>query len=157
MPSDADFPRSLPTTGSHRCHLIPPLTARSFGGSQDRPQRGSAHPGIPAVAWIHGEEYEPRRNPNPFWIDIRLPTVREYLSVAERLLDRGLLQQENSFVLTARQQSKAIDAMDLGQLRSLNKNLVDIFGLIAQGTSTEVSAPGDIVVGAATLPCEACQ
>ena len=117
------------------------------------------HPGmayIPAVAWIHGGEYEPRRNPNPFWIDIRPPTVREYLSVVERLLDRGLLQQENSFVLTARQQSKAIDAMGLGQLRSLNKNLGDIFGVIAQGTSTEVSAPGDIVVGAATLPCEAC-
>src|ERR1035441_5100374 len=58
------------------------------------------HPGmayIPAVAWIHGGEYEPRRNPNPFWIDIRPPTVREYLSVVERLLDRGLLQQENSF------------------------------------------------------------
>jgi hypothetical protein len=56
---------------------------------------------VPAVAWIHGQEYEPRHNPRPFWIDIRPPTVREYLRVAERLLDRGLLRQENSFVLTA--------------------------------------------------------
>jgi|SRR5215469_1704357 len=111
---------------------------------------------IPAVAWIHGQEYEPRRNPHPFWIDIRPPTIREYLSIAERLLDRGLLQQENSFVLTARQQSRAIDVMHLSQLRSLNKDLGDIFGVITQGTSTEVSAPGDIVVGAATLPCDAC-
>lgn len=117
------------------------------------------HPGmayIPAVSWIHGREYELRRNPSPFWIDIRPPTVREYLPVAERLLDRGLLQQENSFVLTARQQSRAVDATGLGQLRSLNRDLGSIFGVIAQGASTDVSAPGDIVVGAAKLPCDAC-
>ncbi len=117
------------------------------------------HPGmayIPAVAWIHGQDYEPRRNPQPFWIDIRPPTVREYLPVAERLLDRGLLQEENTFVLTARRQSRAIDATGLGQLRSLNKNLGDVFGVVSQGTSSDVSAPGDIVAGAVTLPCDAC-
>jgi len=118
------------------------------------------HPGmayIPVVTWIHGQEYEPRRNPRPFWIDIRPPTVREYLPVVERSLERGLLRKENSFVLTAHQQSRAIDATGLGQLRSLNKNLGDIFGVIAQGTTTDVSAPGDIVAGAAaTLPCDTC-
>jgi hypothetical protein len=117
------------------------------------------HPGmayIPAVAWIHGEDYEPRQNRRPFWIDIRPPTVCEYIPIAERLLERGLLQQENSFVQTARQQSSAIDATGVGQLRSLNKNLGDILGVVAQGTSTDVSAPGDIVAGAATLPCDRC-
>jgi hypothetical protein len=117
------------------------------------------HPGmayIPAVAWYHGRENELRNNPRSFWIDIRPPTVSEYMPVAERLLSRGLLRRENSFLLTARQQSNAIDRTGLGQLRSLNRDLGSIFGVIAQGTSTEVSSPGDIVVGAASLPCDTC-
>jgi hypothetical protein len=82
--------------------------------------------------------------------------VGEYLRVAARLLDQGLLARENSLVLTARQRSAAIDATGLGQLRSLGRNLGDIFGVIAQGTSTHVAAPGDIAVGLASLPCDAC-
>ncbi len=118
-----------------------------------------AHPRmahIPAVNWIHGRESESRRNASSFWIDIRPLTVREYLPVAERLLSSGALRRENSFVLTARQQSNAIDATGLGQLRSLNRDLGNIFGVLAQATSNEVSAPGDIVVGTATLPCDKC-
>jgi formylglycine-generating enzyme required for sulfatase activity len=111
---------------------------------------------IPALTWIHGRESEPQRNLHPFWIDIRPPTVREYMRVAQRLLDKGLLRPENSFMLTARQQSRAVDATGTGQLRSLGKNLGDILGLIDQGTSTNVSAPGDIAVGLVTLPCDTC-
>ncbi|MEO8368402.1 MAG: SUMF1/EgtB/PvdO family nonheme iron enzyme [Candidatus Solibacter sp.] len=117
------------------------------------------HPGmayIPAVKWIHGRENEPHSNQHPYWIDIRPPTLREYLPVAERLLNTGLLQAVNSFVLTARQQSKAIDATGNGQLKSLGKDLGAIFGAIAQATSNNVSAPGDIVVGLVALPCETC-
>ena len=117
------------------------------------------HPGmayIPSVEWIHGRENESQRMPHPFWIDIRPPTVREYLTVAERLLNNRVLRAENSFLLTARQQSKAVDATGTGQLRSLGKDLGAIFGLIAQGSSTEVAAPGDIVVGLVTMPCETC-
>jgi hypothetical protein len=41
-----------------------------------------AHPGmayVPAVAWVHGRENEPRVNRHAFWIDVRPPTVAEYV------------------------------------------------------------------------------
>jgi hypothetical protein len=116
------------------------------------------HPGmayIPAVTWIHGPENESRSNLRPFWIDIRPPTVHEYVPVAERLFNRGLLRRENSFVLTARQQSNAVDATGGGQLRSLGRDIGGILG-VAQGTSADISTPGDIAVGFASLPCDAC-
>lgn len=118
-----------------------------------------AHPGmaqVPATTWIHGRENEARSSARPYWIDIRPPTVGEYLPAAERLLRSGELSRDASFVLTARQQSTAIDATGLDQLRSLGKSLGDVFGVIAQGTSTNVSAPGDIVVGLVALPCDTC-
>jgi len=117
------------------------------------------HPGmayVPAVTWFHGQENEPQRNLHPYWIDIRPPTVREYLPIAEKLANSGLLQSENSFLLTARQQSKAVEATGTGQLRSLNRELGNIFGTIAQGTSADVSAPGDIVVGLVMPSCDTC-
>jgi Sulfatase-modifying factor enzyme 1 len=118
-----------------------------------------AHPGmahIPTTTWVHGREDEPRTSARPYWIDIRPPTVREYLLIAERLLSSGELSHDHSFVLTARQQSAAVDATGLDQLRSLGRDLGEAFGLIAQGTSTNVSAPGDIVVGLVALPCDTC-
>jgi hypothetical protein len=68
----------------------------------------------------------------------------------------GQLEREQSFVLTARQQSGAIDATGLGQLRSLGRDLGEVFGKISEGTSPQVSAPGDIVVGLVALPCDEC-
>lgn len=118
-----------------------------------------SHPGmahVPATTWIHGREREPSHSDHDFWIDIRPPTVLEYARVAQRLLADNLLRPEESFLLTARQQSAAVDATGLGQLRTLGKDLGDIFGVIAQGTSTNVSAPGDFVVGLVHLPCETC-
>jgi hypothetical protein len=118
-----------------------------------------AHPGmayIPAVNWIHGRENQRRTNVHPFWIDIRPPTVREYVPQAEQLLSSGVLKREHSFVLTARQQSAGIDATGLGQVRSAGRDLSDIFGVIAQATLPDVSAPGDIVVGLVALPCDTC-
>lgn len=117
------------------------------------------HPGmayVPAVSWIHGRENELRQSKEPFWIDIKPPVVLEYIPLAERLLNAGLLDASQSFVLTARQQSAAVDATGLGQLRTLGKDLGDIFGGIAQSTSPQVSAPGDIVTGLVKLPCDAC-
>jgi hypothetical protein len=118
-----------------------------------------AHPGmayVPTASWIHGRENEPRRNEQAFWIDIRPPTMTEYVPRAQRLLDSGALRTDESFVLTARRQSAGIDATDLGQLRSLGKGLGDIFGVIAQATSSHVSAPGDIVTGLVATPCDTC-
>jgi len=111
---------------------------------------------VPAVAWTHGRESEVIRNAKPFWIDIRPPTVREYLPVARGLVERGLLGRENSLLLTARQQSNALEATGMGQLRSLGKDLGAIFGVLAQGTSRQVSAPGDVAVGLVRLPCDDC-
>ena len=49
-----------------------------------------------------------------------------------------------------------MDAVGLGQVRSLNDNLGTILGVLAQGESQQVSAPGDIVVGAGKMPCAGC-
>lgn len=118
-----------------------------------------AHPGmayVPAVSWIHGRENESRHNNEPFWIDIKPPTVLEYMARAERLLHAGHLDESHSFLLTARRQSASVDATGLGQLRTLGKDLGDIFGVISQSASPHVSAPGDIVTGLVNLPCDAC-
>lgn len=118
-----------------------------------------AHPGmayVPATAWYHGREREPQQNATPFWIDIRPPTVDEYRPIVEALLQSGQLKRDNSFLLTAEQRNSAVDAVGLGQLRSLNKDLGAIFGAVAQSTSPHVEAPGDIVVGLASLPCPTC-
>lgn len=119
----------------------------------------AAHPGmayVPAGHWIHGRENEARQNARPFWIDIRPPTVAEYVPVAERLMNAGQLPADASLILTARRQSAAVEQTGLGQLHALNRDLGAIFGAISQGTSPQVSAPGDIVAGLVTLPCDAC-
>lgn len=118
-----------------------------------------AHPNmafVPATSWFHGREREPRMNPAPFWIDIHPPTVAEYLKVAGTLLRTGQLDRENSLILSARQRRSAIDATGIGQLRSLNKDLGAIFGVIEAGTSPRVAAPSDIAVGLGELPCDTC-
>jgi formylglycine-generating enzyme required for sulfatase activity len=111
---------------------------------------------IPATRWYHGREREPRTNSRPFWIDLRPPTVEQYLPIAQAMNQAGRLQQENSFLLTSQQRKAAVDATGLGQLRDLNKNLGDIFGVIDAANSTQVSAPGDIVVGLVNAPCLTC-
>jgi|GEM_PF-3605192 len=118
-----------------------------------------AHPGmafIPATDWFQGRESGRRSNSRAFWIDVRPPTVVEYLKIAEGLLQQGELARENSFVLSARQRSSAVDAVGLGQLRSLNQDLGAIFGAIEAGTSPRVGAASDIAVGLGELPCETC-
>ncbi|MBX3024945.1 SUMF1/EgtB/PvdO family nonheme iron enzyme [bacterium] len=124
------------------------------GGDEIRAHPGMAY--VPATTWFHGREREPRTSSRPFWIDLRPPTVSEYLKVAAALLRNGELDRENSFVLTWQQRSAAVDAVGLGQLRGLNKDLGEIFGTIEAGTSPRVGAPGDIVVGLGQLPCPTC-
>ncbi len=117
------------------------------------------HPGmayIPISTWFHGRDNEPQTNTVPFWIDLRPPTIAEYLQVAERLMKGGQLDPDNSFILTARRQGAAIQQTDLTQLRSLNKDLGAIFGVISEATSPALSAPGDIVAGLVDLPCATC-
>lgn len=117
------------------------------------------HPNMAYVAptqWIHGRELEETVQKKSFWIDLRPPTVEHYLPIARFLMEKGELKSENSFLLTSMGRSQAIDNVGLGQVRTLNQNLGEIFGAIASGTSQQVSAPGDIVVGAGKLPCSTC-
>jgi len=119
----------------------------------------AAHPGmayVPSAQWFHGRENEARKNTAPFWIDIRPPTVAEYGPIAERLMQSGQLTAETSFILTARQQSAAVERTGLSQLRSLNKDLGAIFGVVSAAASPQPSAPGDIVAGLVALPCATC-
>ncbi len=118
-----------------------------------------AHPRmafIPAAGWFHGREREARTSTRPFWIDIQPPTVAEYLEIAEGLMEEGKLQREDSYILTARQVSSAVDNVGLGQLKTLNKDLGAILGVIEAANSPEVTAPGDIAVGLGDLPCDTC-
>lgn len=118
-----------------------------------------SHPGmayVPSSQWYHGRELELRSSTKAFWIDLRPPTVVQYAVIAESMLGQGLLQQENSFLLTWRQRSSAIDAVGLQQLRPLGKALGDILGVIEAASSSEVAAAGDIVVGTGQLPCGQC-
>ena len=81
-----------------------------------------------------------------YWIDIRPRSVDEYRPVIRALLRAGRIQSENSFLLQAETRSAAVDAVGLGQLRGLNKDLGNILGIVDQASSSNVSAPSDIVV-----------
>ncbi len=118
-----------------------------------------AHPNmafVPAVRWMQGRDNEARQSERSFWIDLSPPTVETYELMARQMLAAGVLKPDNSFVLSARERSAAIDATGLGQLRTLNKSLGDVFGVVAAANSEHVEAPGDIVVGAGALPCDKC-
>jgi len=111
---------------------------------------------VPATKWLHDRDDAPRDNATPFWIDIRPPTARSYLAIAERLHDEGKLAIEESFVLTAREQQAALENTGLDQVNSLSKDLGEIFAKVHAAESGRVSAPGDIVVGAVQMPCDDC-
>jgi formylglycine-generating enzyme required for sulfatase activity len=118
-----------------------------------------AHPGmayVPAGKWFHGQENVPRMNKTGFWIDIRPPTVAEYGPIAQRLMQNGALGADSSLLLVARQQHGAVGQTGLTQLQSLNKDLGSIFGTLSMATTPTVSAPGDVAIGLADLPCDAC-
>jgi formylglycine-generating enzyme required for sulfatase activity len=118
-----------------------------------------AHPGmawVPPTTWRQGRDLEQRNSTRPFWIDIRPPTVAEFLPVAERLVQQGRLDDENSFVLTARRRRAALDAVGGGAFERLGRDLGAVFGVIEQATAGRVVAPGDVVLGDARLPCPTC-
>jgi Sulfatase-modifying factor enzyme 1 len=139
--------------GAERALALHLVLSPGFGGKGKwlRPRLPTAQ----EIADHPGMAYIPAGKA-PFWIDIRPPTVAGYLPVAHRLMASGQLAAENSFLLTARQQQSAVEQTNLGQLHSLSKDLGEIFGVISQATSTDVSAPGDIVAGLVDLPCETC-
>jgi hypothetical protein len=118
-----------------------------------------ARPGmafVPLTDWIQGRELKPRSNASPYWIDIRPPTVNDYMPVARALLDAGRLDIANSFILNGKKAKGALENLGLGQLKTLNDDLGDIFGVIDAANSPHVSAPSDIVVGLVDTPCPAC-
>lgn len=111
---------------------------------------------VPATQWIRGRDRELQKNDTPYWIDIRPPTVSEYVEIAKKLLQSGEIEMEESFILTARQNSAAVDATGLDQLRTLSSDLGDIFGVLQAGNSEEVAAPGDLAIGLGELACDDC-
>jgi formylglycine-generating enzyme required for sulfatase activity len=111
---------------------------------------------VPGTAWIHGQDREKRVNENSFWIDIRPPTVKDYLPMVTQNIAKGLMAPENSFLATFAQRKNAIEETGLEQLNQLSSDLGDILGKIDQGTSSHVSAPSDIVVGTGEVPCATC-
>jgi len=117
------------------------------------------HPGmafVPPATWMHGRDRESQLSSTGYWIDLRPPTMAQYAPVAAQLLAQGKLQEENSFVLAWRRRDAAVSATGLDQLRTLNRDLGQIFGIVQAANSNQVAAPGDIVAGLGALPCEAC-
>lgn len=111
---------------------------------------------VPPTTWIHGRDRDAQVSAKAYWIELRPPTMVQYGPVAAQLLAQGKLLDENSFVLTWRRRDAAVSATGLNQLRTLNRDLGQILGVIQAGSSNQVSAPGDIVVGLGELPCDAC-
>lgn len=161
MRVQAVYSDGAPRALAFHLNLKPSLdpTAKSLKLSLPSVAEVKSHPNmafVPATSWYHGRERDLRTNTQPFWIDIRPPTVQEYWRVANALLQTGQLDQENSFVLSWRQRSAATDAVGLEKLPILNKDLGAILGAIEAGTSPRVAAPSDIVVGLGKLPCDSC-
>lgn len=119
---------------------------------KDRPGMAFVPPGT----WIHGRDREAQVSAKAYWIELRPPTMVQYTPVAAQLLAQGKLLEENSFVLTWRRRDAAVSATGLDQLRTLNRDLGQILGVVQAGSSTQVSAPGDIVLGLGELPCDDC-
>jgi formylglycine-generating enzyme required for sulfatase activity len=118
-----------------------------------------AHPDmafIPQTQWYHGREREKRTSDTSYWIDIRPPTVQEYLPIVLEKVSKGKLAPDNSFLVTFNQRQAAVVATGTEQLNQLSSDLGDIFGKIDQANSEHVSAPADIVVGTGEVPCEMC-
>lgn len=115
---------------------------------------GMAH--VPATTWFHERERTPKVSERSYWIDIRPPTVEEYLPLARQFATEGLLEPEGSLLINWRARSGAVDAVGLGQLRQLSNDLGEVFGIIASATSETVSAPGELAVGLGTIPCDDC-
>ncbi len=111
---------------------------------------------VPKGEWYHGREREKRSNVVPYWIDIRPPTVDEYLPNVTRLISEGSLQPDNSFLATFSQRKAGMEAAGLEQLGKLSGDLGAIFGKIDQANSSHVSAASDIVVGTGEVPCATC-
>jgi hypothetical protein len=117
------------------------------------------HPGmafVPPTTWIHGRDREPAASRTGYWIELRPPTMAQYAPVAAQLLAKGKLREENSFVLAWRRRDAAVSATGLDELRTLNRDLGQILGIVQAANANEVSAPGDIVVGLGNLPCDTC-
>jgi hypothetical protein len=144
-------------------HVVVPagwrLAGKRLEWTLPRASEIAAHAGmayVPATAWFRGRDNDATNQTAPFWIDIRPPTMAEYLPVARRLAAEGHLPEDISRTLMAIRQQRAASATGLDQLPSLNKDLGAILGVIAQASSSTVAAPGDIVAGLVTLPCDTC-
>ena len=117
------------------------------------------HPGmayVPVTRWFHGREREPQLNEIPYWIDLRPPTVNEYLPIATEFIESDVLGQEGSLLINWRGTYSAIDAVGLNQLQQLNSNLGDVFAIIESAESENVVGGANLVVGLGDIPCDTC-
>lgn len=110
---------------------------------------------VPPTPWYHGREREQRMNKEAFWIDIAPPTVEEYLPVAQSISEEDL-GPKGSLLLDWLQTSSAVDAVGLDQLRTLNRDLGDIFAVIDSANSENVAGGGDLAAGLGDIPCGRC-
>ena len=96
---------------------------------------------VPAVPWLQGEERTVSESIRAFWIDLRPPTVDEYVLIARGLRDKGVITTENSFVLSWTKEPARVSAD--------SAELPEPAGPIAGDER-------DIVVGEGVLPCNDC-
>jgi len=112
---------------------------------------------IPQTTWLHNREQDKAENLKRYWIDIRPPSVFEYLPFAYTLDSDGAFENnEGSLMLDWMQNNSAIEATGLEQLEQLNNDLADIFRILEADTSNQVAGGGDVIEGASPLPCDDC-
>lgn len=118
-----------------------------------------AHPEmafIPPGNWLHERDLERRQLAAGYWIDLRPPTVSEYMPLAERFEREGLLGHQGSFLLNSVRNASALDATGLEPLAGLGKDLSDIFAVIESAESDQVTGGGDLAAGLGEIACSTC-
>src|SRR6266540_1180800 len=119
------------------------------------------HPGMALVKgrpWLRGAEREPVSALPSFWIDIRPPTVAEYLPLATRENAAGELEPHESVLLHAQALASATGAVGASQLTTLVPQLNQISDVVmAERRADVVSPSGDAAsITRPALPCAAC-
>jgi formylglycine-generating enzyme required for sulfatase activity len=158
---EAQFNDSLPRGLAHHLMLSPqwnPVGKRidlAFPAAAEV----EAHPvmaWIPSRPWIHDRDVEPRKPLRPFWIDIEPVTVAGYRPRVERWLADGKLQRDESMLLMSEQSQRGLENVGLGQVKSLGRNLADVFNVVEAADAEHLTGGGEFAVGLISEPCNEC-
>ncbi len=158
---EARFSDGLPRGLAHHLVLSPQWSpvGKRIDLSFPEAAEVEAHPGmawIPSRPWIHDRDAEPRKPLRPFWIDLEPVAVATYRPRVERWLAEGKLQRDESMLLMSEQSRRGLENVGLGQVKSLGRNLADVFKVIEEAGAERVTGGGELAAGLISEPCDEC-